>query len=73
MAPDPDEISGEIVGAEPFETQVYPPDSKRSDSHGAVGGSWDISDDPSVREYGTVKMRFLHFLFLDAICLIAFV
>lgn len=54
-APAADEVAGEIVGAEPFDTKVDPPDSKKSDDHETVGSSWEVSKDPSVRQYGMFR------------------
>ena len=49
-----------------FDTKVIPPDAKKSAVHDAVGVSWEVADDPAVRQYGNdLKMStylFFHVL-----------
>ena len=53
--PDPDTVGGDIVGAEQFDYDIYPPDALKTDNPTSVGASWVKSEDKSINEYGRFK------------------
>ena len=51
--PDADKLTGQVVGAQPFDSDVYPVDALKSDNHERIGGGWDVLENSeAVNEYG---------------------